>query len=181
MMKFALPLSLSIFLAAATLQAQETKITVMIRGVVNERCAEVLRADLKKVPGIQWAADSISPGDGKQHFCPPFVIEIADLKQTDIGALAAVVGKSQTPSRAEVEPRLNLVLYPDERITEEMVVALRSELSSVNGVLPDEPGGLGGVPPEGYLWLRLEDAGGAHLEYVLAAIEKAKIKVKLTQ
>jgi hypothetical protein len=183
MNKPTLPLALMACIAVtAAAQAQETKkITVTIRGVVNDRCAEVLRTELGKVQGIKFDANRLSRGEGRQFFCEPFVIEIADLQKTEIGALAQVVGQAQTPARGEMEPRLNLVMYTDERINEDLVVGLRNELANVNGALANDPGGLGGVPNQGWLWLRLDDSGGASLEFVLSAAEKANVKISLTK
>jgi len=64
------------------------------------------------------------------------VIAIADINTTDVGAIAAKVSKAVTPSRKEITPSLNLVLFdPDGGIVEQDVVALRTAMFEVNGVI----------------------------------------------
>lgn len=182
---FLLGLSLLVVPTALAQEAEPTSITVTIRGVITETDAQHLREALRAVEGITFEKDDIQRGEKGQfghYFSPAFVIEIADLNQVDIGALATIVAETKTPSREEVPPSLNLVLFdPDGLIDEPEVVALRQAMRNVNGVEPNVPGGIGGVLQEGRLWIRLEGAGGANLPFIQEALVEANLNLKLTK
>ena len=80
------------------------RITVTIRGAASEADAVVLRKTLGGIKGIMVKAESIKAGKKgrfRHYFSPPFVIAIADINKTDIGAIAAKerVARADTPSR----------------------------------------------------------------------------------
>lgn len=185
-MKNTIPILLLVLCFATPALAQKpksVKVTVTIRGMVTEKDAEAVRASLKNVNGIKVALDEIGPGNKGRfghYFSPPFVIEITDLNKADIGPLASVIAKTKTPSRKEVAPSLNLVLYHSEgAIREKDVADLRAALTDVNGIEAQASGGIGGSLNEGRFWARLEAAGGADLAGVVAALKKAGLKVQL--
>jgi len=150
------------------------RITVTIRGAVSEADAVVLRKTLAGIKGITVKAESIKAGKKgrfRHYFSPPFVIAIADINKTDVGAIAAKVAQAVTPSGKEIKPSLNLVLFDgDGEIVEEDVVALRTAMFEVNGVEQMASGAIGAVPGEGRYWIRLEAAGGAALADVQSAL-----------
>lgn len=155
------------------LAAEPLNVTFIIKGVHCDACVRSLRTSLAKVQGVQYNSDDIAKGAKPRYFSEPLVIKIADLDKTSIGALGEAIGKAKTPHRDDLEPRLNLVLYTSQRIDEDAVVALRSELMNVNGLEVIQPGGLGGFPGKGYFWVRLEPAGGADLAETIRAAKKA--------
>jgi hypothetical protein len=161
------------------------RITVTIRGAASEADAVVLRKTLGGIKGIMVKAESIKAGKKgrfRHYFSPPFVIAIADINKTDIGAIAAKVAGAVTPSRKEIKPSLNLVLFDgDEEIMEEDVVALRTAMFEVNGVEQMASGAIGAVPGEGRYWIRLEVAGGAALADVQAALKRHRLGLKLVK
>ena len=167
------------------------KITVTIRGAVSESDAVVLRKTLggikgiKGIKGITVKAASIKAGKKgrfRHYFSPPFVIAIADINTTDVGAIAAKVSKAVTPSRKEITPSLNLVLFdPDGGIVEQDVVALRTAMFEVNGVEQMAAGAIGAVLKEDRYWVRLEAAGGAALADVQSVLKKHRLELKLVK
>ena len=84
--------------------------------------------------GIRFDASKIEKGKKPRYLTEPFVVEIADIKKTHIGAIAKVVSEGNTPHKEEFPPKLNLVLFTQQRITKEAVIDLRHELMDVNGV-----------------------------------------------
>lgn len=164
-------------------EEKPTKLTVVIRGVVTGKDAEALRTSLGKVKGLRMNPDDIQAGEKGQfrhYFSPPFVVEISDTTTAGVGPLAAAVAKTKTPSREEIAPSLNLVLFhPEGSLEEKDIAGLRAALTNVNGVEAQAAGGIGGVPSEGRCWVRLEAAGGADLASILAALRKADLAWKL--
>ena len=170
------------------------KITVTIRGAVSESDAVVLRKTLGGIKEIKRItvitvitvkAASIKAGKKgrfRHYFSPPFVIAIADINTTDVGAIAAKVSKAVTPSRKEITPSLNLVLFdPDGGIVEQDVVALRTAMFEVNGVEQMAAGAIGAVLKEDRYWVRLEAAGGAALADVQSVLKKHRLELKLVK
>jgi len=156
-----------------------TKVSIIIRGAHCDPGVKILRATLGKLKGIKYRADDIEKGSKPKYFTDPFIVEIADTRKTNIGALATVVSEAKTPHRDDVPPKDNLVLYTPDRIDEPSVMALRSSLRDVNGLEVDAPGGLGGFPKRGYYWIQLENAGGAALSDIMTAAKKSGLKLSL--
>ena len=163
----------------AAKKTKASKVAFLVKGAHCDRCVTVLRKATGKVKGIKFNVDRIQPGEKPKFFSEPFVIEIADMKKTHIGAIAKAVSEANTPHKDDLPPSLNLVLYTPDQIDEEAVMRLRSKLMDVNGVEVLLPGGLGGFPNKGFYWIRLEGAGGAELKDILAAVEKARVNVSL--
>ena len=162
-------------------KVKPAKVTVMLRGVVTDRCEVVLREALSKVKGIKFDINNIGRGK-KPHFYtdPPFPIEITDKTKTDIGAVAKAVADAETPHKPALPPSLNLILYLSDPITERSLGRFLKQLDEVEGVAARErPGGFGVRVGEGYLWIRLDDTGAAKLEEILNAAKKAELKVSL--
>src|SRR5262245_27459287 len=162
--------------------SKAVKVTVQIRGVVTNECAEALRGTLGKLNGIKIKIDDIQAaeqGKFKHYFSMPLLVEIADLDKTDLGAIAKVVAETKTSKRGDVPPSLNLVLYaPGIQIEESTVVAVRESLAEVNGVDARAPGGTGAVMVESRFWVRLDGSGNARLAEIRAALRKANLNVQ---
>ncbi len=160
--------------------APANKATVLVQGVHCDACVRALRVKLGSVKGVRLNADEILRGEKPRYFSPPFVVLLGDTLDTGLGALAKATAAADTPHGDDLPPRLNLVLFTAQSINEESVMALRSALREVNGVLVQEAGGLGGFPDRGFYWVRLEPAGGADLKEVFAAARRA-VPVSLTK
>ncbi len=152
---------------------EPAKVTVIAKNVHCDRCVAAVRASLNQLNGIRFDADDIREGERRRYFSDSFVIQIADTEQTSIGSVAKAVAEADSPHGDDLPLRLNLVLFTSGAIDEDSVVALRSELSNVNGVEVNVPGGLGGFPDKGYFWVQLEPAGGADLKEIFTAAKRA--------
>ena len=167
--------------AAAAEKPKPAKVTVILRGARTATDNKAMIAALSGVKGITYSGDKVIVGAKPRYFSDPFIVSIADTNTTNVGALAAAVSKAKTSARKDLPPKANIVLFTDDEITEETVTSLRGALRKVNGLDVDAPGGLGGFPAKGYYWVRLEDAGGATLDEIRAALRKAQIKVNWTK
>ena len=165
---------------SADKKSKVTQVTVVIRGVHCSRDAQVLLKQLKKRAGIKTKIKKINAGKTPKFFSQPLSISLS-LEKTDVGTLAELVSKVKTPHRKEFPPKLNLVLFTTEDINEPSVMRLRRVLRPINGLEVDAPGGLGGFPKRGYYWVQLENAGGAGIKEIQAALLKAKFKVTLAR
>ena len=154
--------------SAPATKPKPTKITIVMRGARSDEDVKVLSTALKQVKGIKFEADDVEPGNQKfkRSFTKPFVVTIADQDKTNVGSLATAVSKATTKSRQDYPPGVSLVIYTDEVIDEPAIMNLRSSLRTVNGVEVDKPGGLGGMPKDGWCWVQLENAGGAALSEI---------------
>jgi hypothetical protein len=169
---------------ALSQDAKATQVMITLRGVATEEDAEALRTTLKKAEGIKVNDDDIQSGEKGlfgHYFSPPFVIEIADLDKADLGTIAkAVAETTKTPKRGEVPPSLNLVLFhPALQLEEADIVALREAIAEVNGVDARTVGGVGGIPTEGRLWVRLDGSGLAKLADIQAALKRANLDLRI--
>lgn len=149
------------------------KATVLVRGAHCKECVSAIRKQLASVKGVKLDVGAISVGKKRRFFSEPFVVEVGKTLDTGIGALAKATAEAKTPHGDDIPPRLNLVLFTDQRIDEPSVMALRAALRQVNGVLVVENGGLGGMPDRGLYWIRLEPVGGAELQDVFNAAKSA--------
>lgn len=151
------------------------QVTVSARGAHCDACVEQIRKALGKLDGIKFDKDQLQPGDKRRYFTDPFVVTIKDRTKTHVGALAEAVGKADTPHKDDVPPGINLVLFTPNRINEEAIITLRDALRKVNGVEVREDvfAGLGGIPDKGYVWIKLENAGGAALKDIVDAAKTA--------
>lgn len=156
---------------------EKAKATVLVRGVHCEACVAAIRKSLERVKGVAVDAEMVHIGKKPRYFTEPFPVEVGNSLETGIGALAKATAEAKTPHADDIPPRLNLVLYTEQRIDEPAVIALRAALRDVNGVLVQESGGLGGMPNRGIYWIRLEPAGGADLHTIFKA---AKLAVDVT-
>jgi len=146
---------------------------VLVRGVHCDECVAAIRKKLSRVKGVKLDVSEINRGEKRRYFSDPVEVEVGKTLDDGIGALAKATAESKSPHADDLPPRLNLVLYTDQAITEESVMALRAALREVNGVLVQESGGLGGFPKRGFYWVRLEPAGGADLADIFRAAQKA--------
>jgi hypothetical protein len=160
-----------------------TKITIVMRGARSDGDVEVLVKTLQKVKGIKFDADDVELGNqkSKRSFTTPFVVTIADKDKTNVGSLATAVAKAETKSRKVFSPGVSLVMYTDEVIDESAIMNLRGSLRDVNGVEVDKPGGLGGMPKDGWCWVQLEDAGGAALSDIEKKSGESGLKFRRTE
>jgi copper chaperone CopZ len=173
-MRLAVVAMLLMYVWAVDLAAEEkTKATVLVRGVHCDTCVAAIRKELAAVEGVKVDTDKVLRGKKPRYFSEPFVVEVGATLATGIGALAKATAAAKTPHKDDIPPRLNLVLYTDRTIDEPSVMALRAALRKVNGVLVQESGGLGGMPSQGFYWIRLEPAGGADLQDVFKAAKSA--------
>ena len=146
-----------------------------------------LRASLKKLKGVKFKEEDIQPAEKPRKlrprfFSPLFEVSIEDIEATNIGAFAEAVKKGGTPHEDDVETGINLVLFPSKTIDEELIMDFRATLRQVNGLEVDASGGLGGkLNDEAYIWIRLEDAGGAGLEEVLRAARSVDSEIRTTK
>ncbi|MBI1899763.1 MAG: hypothetical protein HYS13_01455 [Planctomycetia bacterium] len=177
-----LPALLAPALAPAE-DAKSAKITVTVRGITSAEDAQAVRDALKAVEKIKFNADDVQPGEkGKRghYFSPPFVIELSDTETTDIGAVAKAVSEAKTAKRDDLPPSLNLAPFlPGLQIQETDVSGLRAAMDGVSGVDALAAGGVGGVPGEGRLWVRLSGEGQARLTEILTAAAKVELGLKL--
>ena len=165
---------LTVHLLHPSSQAAETmKATVLVRGVHCDACVAVIRKNLASVKGVKLDVSQIQRGEKRRYFSEPLPVEVGTTLDTGIGALAKAAAEAKTPHADDIPPRLNLVLYTEQAINEESVMAMRTALREVNGVLVQESGGLGGFPSRGFYWVRLEPAGGADLRDVFRAAKQA--------
>lgn len=181
---FALALALAALAPARAADPKPAKLTVTFRGTATEADAAAVRKVLAKIDGVKVNAEDVQPGEKGRfghYFSPPVVLEIADLRATDLGHIGRAVAAIRTEPRKEVPPTsLNLVLFtPDLDITSPRVRALRAALADVPGQEGQQPGGIGGVPDERRYWVRIDAGGAAKLDDLLAALKKADIEVKL--
>jgi copper chaperone CopZ len=179
-MKPILLATLLILLSSSGQAAGTSKVTVSVRGAHCAACARAIRGQLAKFKGVKFVADDLKPGESPQYFSDPFEMQVGRTLDTGIGAVAKLVAAAKTPHRDDIPPRLNLVLFTDFTIDEVSVSRLREELLPINGVLVNEPGGLGGRPKDGFFWIRLEPAGGAELREIVDGAKKA-VAVRLRE
>lgn len=164
-----------------------TKLTFTLHGAHCRDCAERMRSSLKKLKGVRFKDEDLQPAKKARklrprYFSPLFEVTIEDLQATDIGAFAAAVEKGGTAHQEDVETGVNLVLFPAKTIDEGLIMEFRAALRNVNGLEVDATGGLGGnIREGGYLWLRLEEAGGAGLEEVLRAARTVDREIRTTK
>lgn len=159
------------------------KLTVAFRGMATEEDAAAVRKEMEKVKGIKIRVEDIQPGEKApfgHYFSPPVEIELVDPSKTDLGHLGKVVAAVKVKERKDVPPpALVLVLFtPELDVDSPRVRALRAAVLDVVGIEP-QPGGLGGWKAERRYWIRMDPAGGAKLDEILAAIKKADIEVQL--
>lgn len=163
--------------------AEPQKVTVQIRGVVTDDDAAALQETLKGVAAIKVKLADIQrgvEGNFRHHFSPPFAMELSDIDQTDLGAVARAVAGTKTPSREKIPPSLNLVIFDRRAIFDEPDVnLLREALASVAGVDPNAPGAVGGVPSEGRYWVRLDPSGEVLLADLRTALTRASLEFRL--
>lgn len=149
------------------------KVTVLVRGVHCADCVKAVQEQISRLKGVKFVSDDLKAGKAPRYFSDPFEIEVGGSLDDGIGAVARAVSKAKTAYRDKVPPRLHLVLFTDFAINESSVSKLRGALQNVNGVLPEEAGGLGGFPQKQWYWVRLEPAGGADLKEILTAAKDA--------
>jgi copper chaperone CopZ len=156
-------------------KSKSIQVTVSARGAHCDACVEQIRQALGKLEAIKFDKEKLQAGEKPRYFTDPFVVTIKDRTETHVGALAEAVGKAKTPHKDDAPPGINLVLYTPTRIDEGAIVTLRDALRKVNGVevREDVPAGLGGFPNKGYVWIKLENAGGAALKDILDAAKTA--------
>jgi hypothetical protein len=163
--------------------ADAVELTVSVRGVVTENDAAVLRKLLSRVSGARCSVSELQPGAKGafgHYFSPPVSVVLDDPGKVDIGVLARAVAEAATPSRKEVPPSLNLVLYPlGFVIGESEVVALRGATSELAGSASGQPGGTGAVSADNRFWVRLDGSGTARLQEFVDAARKAKLDIYL--
>lgn len=113
--------------AASAAGKPRMRLTFVLRGAHCAADVKALRAGLAKVKGLKWKPATLQPGKKPRYFSPPVAIEMpAGGDDTiDIGHLAAAVAKVKTPHQRISPPKVNLVLFAGERITEKSVMALR--------------------------------------------------------
>lgn len=159
------------------------KVTVAIRGTASDGDAKALQATLNSLKGVRVKADAVKSGERgrfRHYFSPPFVIELTDVESMDVGGVAEAISKTKTPSRSEITPSLNLVLYsPKQQLGEEDIMALRTAVTDVTGLEPFAAGGIGAVIKDSRFWVRLEAAGGAQLRFIEKALKEAGFDYKL--
>lgn len=167
-------------------EAKITKLTFTMHGAHCIECVSRLRAALKTLKGVKFRDEDVQPTEKPRRlrprfFSPLFELSIADLQTTNIGAFAAAVKKVGTPHQDDVETGVNLILFPSQTIDEQLIMDFRSALRDVNGLEVDASGGLGGSFKDGYIWIRIEDAGGAALEDVLRAARGVDRAIRTTK
>jgi copper chaperone CopZ len=165
---------------------KSTKLTFTLHGAHCKDCVDRMRLSLKKLAGVKFLDEDVKPAKEPRKlrprfFSPQFEVTIADVEATNIGAFAAAVKKGGTPHEEDVETGVNLVLFPSKTIDEELIMDFRSALRDVNGLEVDANGGLGGDFKKGFVWIRLEDAGGAGLEEVLRAARSVDGEIRATK
>jgi len=157
--------------------AKATKVTIQLRGAINDKSVEALRAALKKVTGIKFNPDAIQKGEEPAFFTNAFTIEITDHDKTDLGAVAKVAAEAETPLKAELKPGLHLWLYPTDQVDERLIVKVRDALARTEGVVQER--GIGGSPPDQAIWIRLDGSGKAKLKTILETLSDAGVHVRL--
>lgn len=165
---------------------KSTKLTFTLHGAHCKDCVARMRTSLTKLKGVKFKNEDVKPAKKPRrlrprYFSPLFEVTIEDVGATNIGAFAAAVKKDGTPHEEDVETGVDLVLFPSKVMSEELIMDLRSALRDVNGVEVDASGGLGGDFKEGWVWIRLEDAGGAGLEEVLRAARNVDSEIRTTK
>lgn len=168
-------------------QKKSAKVTITLHGAHCKDCADRLRASLRKLSGVKFKEEEIKPTKKPRtlkprYFSLPFEVTLEDIPATDIGSLAAAVKKGGTRHQDDVETGVNVILFPSRKIDEELVMDFRARLRNVNGLEVDANGGLGGkLSEQGFIWIRLEEAGGAGLEEVLRAAREVDPKIRTTR
>ena len=164
-----------------------TRLTFTLHGAHCRHCVASLRASLKKLKGVKFKEEGIQPAEKPRRlrprfFSPLFEVSIEDIEATNIGTFAEAVRKGGTPHEDDVETGVNLVLFPSKTIDEDLIMDFRSTFRQVNGLEVDANGGLGGKQnEEAYIWIRLEDAGGAGLEEVMRAARSVDSRIRTTK
>jgi len=148
-------------LAGQAEPAKATKVTIQLRGAINDKSVEALRAALKQVKGIKFNPDNIQKGEEPKFFTNAFTIEIADISKTDIGAVAKAAAEADTPLKDELKPGLHLWLYPADQLDERLIVKARDALAKTDGVVQER--GIGGSPTDQAMWIRIAGSGKAKL------------------
>jgi copper chaperone CopZ len=165
---------------------KSTKLTLTLHGAHCKDCVARMRTSLTKLKGVKFKNEDIKPATKPRrlrprYFSPLFEVTIENVEATNIGVFASAVKKDGTPHEDDVETGVDLVLFPSKMMSEELIMDLRSALRDVNGVEVDASGGLGGNLKEGWVWIRLEDAGGAGLEEVLRAARSVDREIRTTK
>jgi len=163
--------------------AEPVKLTIQLRGAVTDTDAEVLQKTLRSADGIDIGDATVERGPRGpfgHHFSPPIEIELSDPDAVDVGALAETVSAAETPSRRDVPPSLNLVIF-DRRavVDEDDIGAIREAVRGVNGIDPDGTGTIGGVPVEGTYWIRIDDSGDARIDEIVDVLREASLEYRL--
>jgi hypothetical protein len=135
---------------------------------------KALRETLEKVPGIKFQADEIKFADfGRDGglFTSFFVIDIADLATTDIGAIAKAVSSANTSKKDRCPPALFVVFryLPDSIKTEQ----LRAALAGVKGVHPEKS-----WAGDANLWVGIDGSGQGKLADITRALHDAGVKFR---
>ena len=183
---FILVLFLSLTCCADEPAARQVTATVVLCGADTDADVELLFKALKKVDGVTATTSEIKKGFRRfnNRFTTPIEVRIPLVPggvDSNVGALAAGVQNVKTSHPETHAPGVNLVLFTDEQMNENSISALRSALSSVNGVKVSQPGGLGGNLAEGWCWIRLEKAGGAMLNEILEKAQKSGTQFRLVK
>ena len=64
-------------------------------------------------------------------------------------------------------------------VDEKDIGAIREAVRGVNGIDPDGPGTIGGVPIDGTYWIRIDDSGTARIEEIVEALTRASTEYRL--
>ncbi len=114
--------------------AKPTTIKVVLSGAHCEECARRLHAALRAEPGIRFDADDIQPGRRPEFWSSRFVMEIADISQIDVGAIAQSVAEAKTPHKSQFAPGLFLLLPWKVTLVEDDAEKLHPALANLPGV-----------------------------------------------
>ncbi|GAB5439775.1 MAG: hypothetical protein Fues2KO_01240 [Fuerstiella sp.] len=161
-------------------------VTIVLRGADEEADLQAMLKSLRSDRQLKLQSEAVSTGFRRfnNRFSTPMVLKMSPVPGDDdvhVGRLAEVVSATTTKNRAEHPPGVNLILFTDDAITEESVSALRSALSSVNGIDVEAAGGLGANIAEGWFWVRLDNEGGAMLNDVLQNAARSGVKLRTLQ
>ncbi len=157
--------------AATDSSAAATKLTtikVVLSGAHCEECTRRLRAALKDLPGIKFNADDVQPGPWPEFWSSRFMIEIADIKKTGIGAIAKVVAEADTTHKSTAAPGLFLLLPWKVTLVEDDAEKLHPALANLPGV--DRKASMDG---DLYAWIKLDGSGTAKLSPIVKSLSDA--------
>lgn len=161
-------------------------VTIVLRGADEEADLQAMLKSLRSERQLKLQSEAVSTGFRRfnNRFSTPIVLKMSPVPGDDdvhVGRLGEVVSATTTKNRAEHPPGVNLILFTDDAITEESVSALRSALSSVNGIDVEAAGGLGANIAKGWFWVRLDNEGGAMLNDVLQNAARSGVKLRTLQ